>query len=83
MTSTRSTISSHGQWYFVWLLRHGTALPQLWHGDQTTGTGQFQHKLVSEGGDILAFHPIPWSEAAGLSLADLAKKFPAPPIPPI
>jgi hypothetical protein len=62
--------------YLVYIRGLKGPCPQLWHEDQTTGVNGFQHKPVgAEGSDLLYFRQLT-AEEKGLSLDELARKYP-------
>lgn len=62
--------------YLVYLRGLKGPEPQLWYGDQTKGTGQFQHKAVgAEGSDLLHFQRLEGNDADS-SLSALVAKYP-------
>lgn len=64
--------------YLVYLRGLKGPEPQLWYGDQTKGTGQFQHKPVgAEDGDLLYFRRLEGVDTQdGVSLQALVAKYP-------
>lgn len=56
--------------FFVWRYWCGLYHPQIWFGDQKTGTGQFQNGKIGTGG-LAAFHTLEATDRRELS--ELAK----------
>jgi len=68
--------------YLVWIAGARAPMPQIWYGDQTKGSGQFQRGPVvsidtANAGDLIAFNVVP-DDYRNLGLPRLAEMFPAP-----